>query len=153
MYVWFGCILKALSVFPGDLVSVTLPGAVGSQMSKFMRNPVSERVIAHIAVAVDEHASAGQVREHSTGISGGHMEAKGSGRVNVLPVRHKENSQRIDVGLHDPNLSPQQSLVFGSGSQDGVAVYGRFGRGRFRVDHLWVRACLSPGDLRYCHQE
>ena len=36
-------------------------------------------------------------------------------------------------------------------AQDGVAVYGRFGR--FRVDQLWVRACLSPGDLRYCHQE
>ena len=151
MYVWFGCILKVLAVVTGGFVSVTLASAVGSQMSKFMRHPVSERVIAHIAVAVDKHASAGQVREHSAGISGGHMEAKGSGRVNVLPVRHKENSQRINVGLHDPNLSPQQSLLFERGSQDGVAVYGRFGR--FRVDQLWVRACLSPGDLRYCHQE
>src|SRR5216684_4966607 len=59
------------------------------------------------------------------------MEAKGSGRVNVLPVRHKENSQRINVGLHDSNLSSHQSLLFGRGSQDGVAVYGRFRRGRF----------------------
>jgi hypothetical protein len=106
MYVWFACILKALSVFTGGFVSVTLPGAVRSQMSEFMRYPESEGVIAHIAVAVDEHASAGQVREHGAGISGGHMEAKGSGRVNVLPVRHKENSQRINVGLHDPNLTP-----------------------------------------------
>jgi len=151
MYVWFACILKALSVFMGGFDSGTLVDAVGSQMSEFMRYPESEGVIAHIAVAVDEHASAGQVREHSAGISGGHMEAKGSGRVNVLPVRHKENSQRINVGLHDPNLSSHQSLLFGRGSQDGVAVYGRFGR--LRVDQLWVRACLSPGDLRYCHQE
>jgi hypothetical protein len=34
-----------------------------------MRYPVSERVIAHVAVAVDEHASAGQVREHGAGIT------------------------------------------------------------------------------------
>ena len=59
MYVWFGCILKVLAVVTGGFVSVTLAGAVGSQMSKFMRYPVSERVIAHVAVAVDEHASAG----------------------------------------------------------------------------------------------
>src|SRR2546425_47941 len=153
MYVWFACSLKVLSVFAGGFVSSILAGAVGSQMSEFMRYPVSEGVIAHIAVAVDEHASAGEVREHSAGISSGHMEAKGSGRVNVLPVRHKENSQRINVGLHDSNLTSHQSLLFGRGSQDGVAVYGRFRRGRFRVDQLWIRACLSPGDLRYCHQE
>src|SRR6266478_8778320 len=153
MYVWFACILKALSVFTGGFVSSILAGAVGSQMSEFMRYPVSERVIANIAVAVDEHASAGEVREHSAGISSGDMETKRSGCVNVLPVRHKENSQRINVGLHDPNLSSHQSLLFGRGSQDGVAVYGRFGRGRFRVDQLWIRACLSPGDLRYCHQD
>src|SRR6267378_4279756 len=113
MYVWFACILKALSVFTGGFVSGILAGAVGSQMSEFMRYPVSERVIADIAVAVDEHTSAGQVREHSAGISSGHVEAKGSGRVNVLPVRHKENSQRINIGLHDPNLSSHQSLLFG----------------------------------------
>src|SRR6267143_3200714 len=153
MHVWFACIFKALSVFTGGLVSVTLAGAVGSQMSEFMRYPVSEGVIAYISVAVDEHASAGQVREHSAGISGGHMEVKDSGRVNVLPVRHKENSQRINVGLHGPNLSSHHSLLFGRGSQDGVAVYGRFRRGRFRVDQLCIRAWLSPGNLRYCHQE
>ena len=28
-YVWFACILEALSVFPGSFVSVTLAGAVG----------------------------------------------------------------------------------------------------------------------------
>src|SRR2546421_307571 len=153
MYVWFACILKAFSVFPCGFLSGILAGAVGSQMSEFMRYPVSERVITHIAVAVDEHASAGQVREHGAGISSGHREAKYSRRVNVLPVRHKENSQRINVGLHDSNLSSHQSLLFGRGSQDGVAVYGRFRRGHFRVDQLWIRACLSPGDLRYCRQE
>src|SRR6266851_4110932 len=122
MYLWFACILKALSVFTGGFVSGILAGAVGSQMSEFMRYPVSEGVIAHIAVAVDEHASAGQVREHSAGVSGGHMKAKCSGRINVLPVRHKENSQRIDVRLHDPNLSLHQSFLFGRGSQECVAV-------------------------------
>src|SRR5438309_11468539 len=132
----FACILKSLSVFTGGFVSVTLAGAVGGQVSEFMRHPVSEGVIAHIAVAVDEHASAGQVREHSAGISGWHAEAKYSRRVNVLPVPHKENSQRINVGLHDPNLSSHQSLLFGRGSQDGVAVYGRSRRGRFCVDQL-----------------
>src|SRR3989440_9727630 len=55
---------------------------VGSQVSEFMRQPVSEGVIAHISVAVDEHASAGQVREHGADISGWHVEAKCSGRVN-----------------------------------------------------------------------
>src|SRR5438445_9141713 len=153
MYSSFACILKSLSVFTGGFVSVTLAGAVGSQVSEFMRYPVSEGVIAHISVAVDEHASAGQVREHGAGISGWHVEAKYSGRVDVLPVRHEENSQRINIRLHDPNLSSHQSLLFGRGSQDGVAVYGRFRRGHFRVDQLWIRACLSPGDLRYCRQE
>src|SRR5260370_22768115 len=61
MYVWFACILKPLSVFMGGPVSVTLAGAVGSQVSEFMCYPVSERVITHIPVAVDEHASAGHV--------------------------------------------------------------------------------------------
>src|SRR5882762_5438885 len=118
MYVWFACILKALSVSTGGFISSILAGAVGSQVSEFMRYPESEVVIAHIAVAVDEHASAGQVREHSAGISGGHMEAKCSGCVNVLPMRDKENSQRINVGLHDPNLSSYQSFLLGRGTQD-----------------------------------
>src|SRR3989475_13097792 len=136
MYVWFACSLKVLSVFAGGFVSGILAGAVGSQMSEFMCYPVSEGVVTHIAVAVDEHASAGQVREHSAGISGWHMETKGSGRVNVLPVRHKENSQRINVGLHGPNLSSHQSLLFGRCSQYGVAVCGRFRRGCFCADRL-----------------
>jgi hypothetical protein len=59
MYVWFACILKALSVFTGGFVSGILADAVGSQVSEFMRYPVSKGVVAHIAVAVDEHASAG----------------------------------------------------------------------------------------------
>ncbi len=143
------CTFKALSVFPGGFVSVTLAGAVGSQVPEFMGHPVSEGVIAHISVAVDEHASAGQVCEHGARISGGHMEAKGSGRVNVLPVGHKENSQRINVGLHDSNLSSYQGFLFGSGSQNGVTVGRGFRCGCFCADP----ACLSPGELRNCHQE
>ena len=49
MHVWFACIFKALSVFTGGLVSVTLADAVGSQVSEFMRYPVSKGVVAHIA--------------------------------------------------------------------------------------------------------
>src|SRR6202045_4922923 len=124
MNVWFVCIFKALSVFTGGFVSVVLAGAVGSQVSEFMRYPVSEGVIAHIAVAVNEHAAAGQVREHGAGISSGHMEAKYSGRVNVLPVWHKENSQRINIRLHGLNLSSYQSFLFGRGSDDRVAACG-----------------------------
>jgi hypothetical protein len=101
----FACILQALAELTTRSVGVTFTDAVRSQVSELMRHQVSETIIAHIAVAVDEHASAGQVREHGAGISGWHVEAKGSGRVNVPPVRHKENSQRINVGLHDPNLS------------------------------------------------
>src|SRR2546430_9078555 len=52
-----------------------------------------------------------EVREHSAGISGGHMETKGSGRVNVLPVRHKENSQRIRSEEHTSELQSQSNLV------------------------------------------
>jgi hypothetical protein len=37
MYALFACILKALSVFTGGFVSVILAGAVGSQVSEFMR--------------------------------------------------------------------------------------------------------------------
>src|SRR5882762_12010773 len=103
-----------------------------------MRYPESEGVIAHISVAVDEHASTGQMREHSAGISGGHMEAKCSGRVNVLPVRHKENSQRINLGLHDPYLSAYQNFLSGRRSDDRVAVCGRLRRGCFCVDQLCV---------------
>src|SRR5437588_1247688 len=153
MYSSFACILKALSVFTGGFVSGILAGAVGGQVSEFMRHPVSEGVIAHIAVAVDEHASAGQVREHSAGISGWHVEAKCSGRVDVLPVRHKENSQRINLGLHDPYLSSYQSFLFGRGSQDCVAVCRKFTRGCFCADQLCASACLSPGELRYCQRE
>ena len=74
MYVWFVCILKTLSVLTGGFVSVTLAGAVGGQMSEFMRHPVSEGVIGDISVAVDEHASARQVREHGAGISGWYVD-------------------------------------------------------------------------------
>src|SRR3979409_2191243 len=153
MYVWFARILEVLAVLTGGFVSGTLAGAVGSQVSEFMRYPVSEGVIAYISVAVDEHASAGQVREHSAGISSGHMEAKCSGCVNVLPVRHKENSQRISRGLHDPNLSSYQSFLFGRGSQDGVALCREFRRGCFCAVQLRASVCLSPGELRKSQQE
>ena len=83
---------EAFAVFAGSFLCILFFRAVGRQVSEFMRYPVSEGVIAHVAVAVDKHASAGQVREHGAGISGGHMEAKGSGRVNVLPVWHEQDS-------------------------------------------------------------
>src|SRR5438132_7029706 len=143
----FACILKSLSVFTGGFVSVTLAGAVGSQVSEFMRHLVSEGVIGDISVAVDEHCSAGQVREHSAGISGWHVEAKYSGRVDVLPVRHKENSQWINGGLHDPNLSAYQGFLLGRTSEDCVAVCGRFRCGCFFADQLCVPVRLSPAEL------
>src|SRR5258708_34184551 len=83
IYAWFTRVLKTLPVFEGSFVSGTFAGAVGSQVSEFMRHPVSERVIAHISVAVDEHASAGEVLEHGVGIPGGHMKAEGFGGFNV----------------------------------------------------------------------
>ena len=143
----FACILKALSVFTGGFVSSILAGAVGSQMSEFMCYPVSEGVVTHISVAVDEHAAAGQVREHGAGISGWHFEAKYSGRVDVLPVRHKENSQWIKDGLHDPNLSAYQGFLLGRTSEDCVAVCGRFRCGCFLADQLCVPVRLSPAEL------
>src|ERR1700680_121274 len=153
MYVWFACIFTALSVFTGGFFSGTLAGAVGGQMSEFMRYPESEGVIAHIAVAVDEHASAGQGREHGAGISGGHVEAEYPGRVDVLPVRHKENSQRINSGLHDANLSPYQSFLFGSGSQHCVTVCGGFSCVCFFANQFGVPVCLSPAELRKSQEE
>src|SRR5260370_11661211 len=81
------------------------------------------------------------------------MEAKWSGCVNVLPVRHKQNSQRINVGLHDANLSAYQSFLFGRGSEDCVAVCGSFRRGCFCADPLGVPFCLSPAELRKSQQE
>ena len=119
------------AVFASDFLCIRFFRAVGSQVSKFMRHPVSQGVIAHVAVAVDERASAGQMREHGAGISSGHVETKCSGRVNVLPVGHKENSQRKNVGLHDPNLSAYQSFLLGRSSQDCVAVCGSFRCGCF----------------------
>ena len=91
---------------------------VGSQVSEFMRQPESEGVINHISVAVDEHASAGQVREYGAGICGWHMEAKCYCRVGVLLVRHKENSQKKNVGLHDPNLNSYQSFAVARNQSD-----------------------------------
>src|ERR1700686_950665 len=131
MYGSFACIVKTLSVVTGSFVSVTLADVVGSQVTEFMRHPVSEGIIAHISVPVDEHASAGQVREQFAGISGGHAQVESSGRVNVLPMRHKQNSQRINARLHYPNLSSYQSFLFGGGSQDRIAVCRRFRCGCF----------------------
>src|SRR5258708_39175679 len=87
-----------------------------------MRQPVAEGVIAHISVAINEDASAGQVREHGAGISGRHVKVKGFGRVNVPPVWHEQNSERKNLRLHDPNLSSYQSFLFGRGSEDWVAA-------------------------------
>src|SRR5437870_6290633 len=101
----FACILKALSVFTGGFVSSILAGAVGSQMSEFMCYPVSEGVVTHISVAVDEHAAAGQVREHGAGISGWHFEAKYSGRVKVpagyaSAMRSEEHTSELQSRGH-----------------------------------------------------
>jgi hypothetical protein len=136
MNVSFVWILKALSVFTGSLVSVTLAGAVASQVSKLMRHPISERVIAHITVRVDKDGSAGQVTEHGTGISGWDMEAKGSGRVYILPVRHKNDSQRENLGLHDSNLGAYQSFLLGRGSQDCVTDCGGIRSTCFFADQI-----------------
>src|SRR6202022_3624995 len=52
-------ILKTFSQLAGRVVGATLAGAVGGQVSEFVRHPVSQGVIAHIAVAVDKYAAAG----------------------------------------------------------------------------------------------
>src|SRR6266481_3728835 len=106
-----------------------------------MRHPVSEGIIAHVAVAVAEHASAGQVREHGAGISGGHMQTEDSGRVNVLPMEHEQDSQRKNRGLHDPNLSAYRYFLRGRGPQNCSA------------DHLCASACLPPAGPRKSQQE
>lgn len=88
-----------------------------------MRDPESKRVIIRIPVCVNEHAAAGQVREHGTGKSGRHMKTKRRDGLNVVPVVDKENTERVNVGLHEVNLIPYQSLLLGRGSQDKVAVW------------------------------
>src|SRR5260370_42051474 len=103
-----------------------------------MRQPVPEGVVAHIAVAIDEHASAGQVSEQFAGVAGGHVEAEGSGRVHILPVRHKENSQRVNIELHYSNLSSYQRLLFGGGPQDCVDVCRTFRSGSSFDGALWL---------------
>src|ERR1700692_1575306 len=111
-----------------------------------MRYPVSEGVIAHIAVAVDEYAAAGQVREHGAGISSGHMELKNSGRFNILPVRHKDDSLRINVGLHYLNLSAYQFFLLRRGSQNRIAICGTSSYGCLCFHQLSVSVCVSPTD-------
>jgi hypothetical protein len=101
----FAFLFKAPSVFTGSFVGVILVDAVCSQVSKFVRHPVAEPFLTHVAVGVYENGPAGQVSEHYAGESRGHMEAKESGGIKVFPVRHEENSQRKNLGLHDPNLS------------------------------------------------
>ena len=144
----FAYILKALPIFTGGFVSIVLVDAVGRQVPEFMRQPVPEGAVAHIAVAIDEHASAGQVSEQFAGVAGRHVQVEGSGRVHILPVRHKENSQRINVGLHYSNLSSYQRLLFGGGPQDCVDVCRRFRSGCFCAGELCLDVCLSPGELR-----
>jgi hypothetical protein len=58
-----------------------------------------------------------------------------------------KNSQTINVGLHDPNLSSYQSFLFGCGSHDCVAFCRKFRRGFFCTDQLCASTCLSPGEL------
>jgi hypothetical protein len=144
---WYATI-EALSEFTSSFVSVTLAGAVGSQVSEFMCQPVSEGVIAQMVVAVDKHGSAGQVREHGTRISGWHVEAECSGRVDVLPVRHKDNSQRKNLGLHDACLSAYQYFLFRCGAQHRVAICGGFRCGCFLAAPACVPVCLPPAGLR-----
>src|SRR6266481_2595451 len=101
-----------------------------------MCQPVAEGVIAHISVAVNEDASAGQVREHGAGISGRHMKVKGFGHINILPVWYEQNSERKNLRLHDPNLSSYQSFLSGRGSEDCVAACGRVRCDCIFADHL-----------------
>src|SRR5260370_20863950 len=100
VYVWSACILKALAVFTGSFVSGTFAGAVGGQVSQLVRHPVSEGVIAHVSVALDEHASAGQVPEHGAGASGGHLEAGGFARLHVPPAPRYKDARRVNVRVH-----------------------------------------------------
>src|SRR5437660_7330736 len=80
------------------------------------------------------------------------MESKYSGRLHVLPVRHKEDSQRINVGLHDLYLSAYQRFLFGRRSNDRVAVCGRLRRGSFRPPAILrfgvIEVDVRSGELR-----
>src|ERR1700746_4030632 len=124
MYALFACILKALSVLTSGSVGVTFADPVCSQVPEFVRYPVSEGIIAHIAVAVDEHRPAGQMREHGACISGGDMKEESFGGNYVFPMGHKDNSQRKNFGLHDLDLSANQCFLSCRSSQDGVAICG-----------------------------
>src|SRR5437588_1987299 len=42
-------------------------------------------------------------------------------------------------------LIAYQSFLFGRRSDDHIAVYGRFRRGRFRIDQLWVNSYVVIG--------
>src|SRR5712692_5049933 len=94
MCAWFACILKALSVFVGGFISVTLPDAVGSQVPELVSDPVGQPVLAHIAVVVDKDSSAGQMGEHQAPVASGNVKVKVAGRSEVFPMRDKEDSQR-----------------------------------------------------------
>ncbi len=80
-------------------------------MAEFMGHPVAEGIVVDVAISVDENRSAGQVCKQGAGVSSGHVEVKSSSGVEVLPVRHEDDSQRENFGVHDLNLSPQQCLL------------------------------------------
>src|SRR5438874_11053373 len=75
------------------------------------------------------------------------MESKYSGRLHVLPVGHKEDSQGINVGLHDLDLSAYQGFLLGRTSEECVAVCGRFRCGCYIADQLRVPVRLSSREL------
>ncbi len=65
-------LFQALAVFVGRFFRIVFAGAVFGEVPKFVGHPVTEPFLAHVAVAVDEGGSTGQVCEHGAGVAGRH---------------------------------------------------------------------------------
>src|SRR5579863_320162 len=119
--VWLQRVLKPLPILCRGLFRVFLPGAVGCQMTKLMRHPVTHPVFAGITVFINENAATVQVGEHPAGHPGRHMKTVHVSRINVLPVRYEADPVGQNRRVHSLNLAPQHCFALGRRSLYGIA--------------------------------
>ncbi|PYM05591.1 MAG: hypothetical protein DMF15_15405 [Verrucomicrobia bacterium] len=136
----------------GRLFSIVFARAARGEVSELVRQPITKGFV-DIMVGVDEDGPTGQVSENGAGVTRGHMQVKDASVINVLPVRHEEDPEGKNGGLHDLNLSSDKSFLLRAGTEDDVAVWRRCRGGRITANQVGAAICLSPRELSKSQEE
>jgi len=108
VWVSFACVFQTLAVFTGRSFRIIFSRVIHRQVPEFVSHPVAQPILASTQVSVDVYASTGEVSEHFAAHPGRHVELVHLGGIEVLPVRHKDDSAWKNIRLHDLNLGTQQ---------------------------------------------